>query len=492
MKRLFLLFIILLFPLILFGQNSSILKDAQDLFAAGNYSAAVGKFQEVVNKLSGKERNIASLQLNVAKACVEALSKARTAESVKDHDAAIAEYQKVLDANPADGRVKSLQAAARKAKQEANPSLTVSTSSLSFSSSGGTQRITVNCNMTWTLLDETSSMCLVSRSGNEITINCSSNSTYSSRSTYFTVRTTNGIKEQRISISQSGGTYTPPPSSSYSSSGRTSSVYLNITQTSIWAEKTSGSVYIDVSTNADDYYIELLPSWCKIESKYTYGFRLSYTANPDHYTRSDWFKVTAGGKSVKITITQAANYSSYSGTSSSSSYGRTYYKPQKQLYNASQFLIGATAKSGFTDISFGGYLGFYAENFNMEIHSLYGTLSKTYQYDPLMVGIKIGGGFVMGSRTRLTFQGGSYYMTLMGKNYGSSYYFRPDTCFAVNVTGGIKLSVALASVFELNITPEYAYPVYKSDSYKLYYDSSPLVKKWTEGFRLNLGLGFFF
>ena len=81
MKRFLLLFPVLLFPLVAFSQNSSLLKDAQDLFAAGDYSAAVTKFQEAVNKLSGRERNIAQIQLGAAQTCVTALSNAKTAES---------------------------------------------------------------------------------------------------------------------------------------------------------------------------------------------------------------------------------------------------------------------------------------------------------------------------------------------------------------------------------------------------------------------------
>lgn len=316
MKRIVLVVATLLISLILFGQNSGLLKDAQNLFAAGNYSAAVTKFQEAVNKLSGRDRNIAQLQLATARTCVEALNNAKMAESAKDYDKAIAEYQKVLDANPNDTRVNGLQDTARRLKQEANPSLSVSKSSISFSSSGGTQKITVNCSMTWTLVDQTSSMCTVSRSGNEITITCASNSSSSSRNTYFTVKTTNGVKEQRVSISQSGNTY-----SSSSSSPSSTASYLNVSPTSITAERTEGIVIVDVKTDASDYSVSLLPSWCKVKSKNKTWFSLSYTANPNSSSRSDWFKVTAGGKTVKVTITQKANYSSYSGLSSSSGYG---------------------------------------------------------------------------------------------------------------------------------------------------------------------------
>ena len=389
MKRIVLVVATLLIPLILFGQNSGLLKDAQDLFAAGNYSAAVTKFQEAVNKLSGRDRNIAQLQLATARTCVEALSNAKTAESAKDYDKAIAEYQKVLDANPNDTRVKGLQDAARRLKQEANPSLSVSKSSISFSSSGGTQKITVSCSMTWTLVDQTSSMCTVTRSGNEITITCTSNSSYSSRNTYFTVKTTNGVKEQRVSITQSGSTY----SSSSSSSGRTSSTasYLNVSPTSITAERTEGTVIVDVKTDASDYSVSLLPSWCKVKSKYKTWFSLSYTANPNSSSRSDWFNVTAGGKTVKVTITQKANYSSYSGSSSSSGYGGySGYSSSRSAYSSDKtFRIGLDASMdcflGSNYNSYSYYDSYYYDSYDYDTPISFGIglRARIGRYDQL-------------------------------------------------------------------------------------------------------------
>ena len=355
MKRLLLIIATLIIPLFAQGQNSSLLKDAQDLFAAGNYSAAVAKFQESVNKLSGRERNIAQLQLSTAKTCVDALNKASTAESSKDFDAAISQYQRILDANPNDTRVKGLQEAAQKAKLEANPTLTTSNNSLCFSSSGGTQKIMVNCSIAWTLVDQTSSMCTVSRSGNDISVTCLSNSSSLSRNTFFIVKTVNGVKEQKITVSQSGRTYS---SSSSSRSTTRSATYLNVSPTSIYVEKTEGTAIIDVKTDADDYSISLLPIWCKVKNEYKTWFSISYTANPNSSSRSDWFNVTAGGKTVKVTITQNANYSSYSGSSSyggrsSSSSNSGFSRYSSYSYKSDKaFRIGLDASM---DIFFNNY-----------------------------------------------------------------------------------------------------------------------------------------
>lgn len=318
MKRLLLLVTTCLFPLIAFSQNSSLLKDAQDLFAAGNYSSAVNKFQEAMNKLSGRERNIAQLQLSTAKTCVEALNKAQAAVSAKNYDTAIAEYQKVLDANPNDTRVKGLQEDARRFKnQELNPTLTVSKNALSFSSSSGSQKITVNCNTSWILVDQSSSMCTVSRSGNEITVACSANNSTTSRNTSFIVRTTNGAKEQRVSVSQAGRSST---STSSNSSSSTSTVgKLTVKPTSISLSSGSGVAIVDVLANGKDYEVSLLPSWAKVKTKYGTWFSLSYTENPYSTARSDWFNVTAGGETVRVSIKQSGNPSKSSSSSASSS-----------------------------------------------------------------------------------------------------------------------------------------------------------------------------
>ena len=356
MRKILLLVATFLFPLVAFSQNSSLLKDAQDLFAAGDYSAAVTKFQEAVNKLSGRERNIAQIQLGTAQTCVTALSKAKAAESSKDFDTAINEYQKIIDANPNDTKVKGLQEAARKSKREANPTLTVSKSSLSFSSSGGTQTITVNSSMDWTLVDQTSSICSVSRSGNVITVTCTSNSTTSARNTSFLVKTVNGAKEQRVSISQTGRVSTSSTTSSTSSSRSSTASRLEVKPTSISLSSGSGTALVDVTTDANDYNVSLLPSWAKLKSKYGTFFSLSYTENTSTTPRSDWFNVTAGGKTVKVTITQSGRGSSRSTTYSSSSHTSSTYGTSRSSNNYrykkfpdKQWGVSTFVDAGFSD-----------------------------------------------------------------------------------------------------------------------------------------------
>lgn len=458
MRRFLLTVTALLFSLVAFSQSGNILKDAQDLFAAGNYSAAVTKFQEAVNKLSGRDRNIAQLQLATARTCVEALSNAKTAESVKDYDKAIAEYQKVVDANPNDTRVKGLQETARRLKREANPTLSVSENNLSFSSSGGTQTITVSCSMNWTLVDQTTSMCSVSKSGNIITVNCAANPSTSSRTTSFTIRTTNGYKEQRISISQTGRSYSSYSSSSSSSNYSSSSTRLTVKQSYLTINAASGTFLVDVETNANDYSITLLPSWCTVKSKYKSFFSIAYTENTSTSSRSDWFNVSAGGKTVRVHITQkgkpynSSDYSSYGSYSSYGGYSPSSYYEDKSVrmgLDASMdvFLDDESSYDSYYDsydtpISFGiglrARVGRYDQLFNLigGVRYVFGSAHYGFQIPVLLnmnvlrstemdIAMYLGAGFEYGTSNSYL-SGAMLQCGFCGMHYDLSMYYKPN------------------------------------------------------------------
>lgn len=445
MRRRILVVIGLLIPLFGMGQNSSVLKDAQGLFAAGNYSAAVTKYQEAVNTLSGRERAIAQLQMSTAKNCVEAINNAKAAESKGDYDTAISEYQKVVDANPSDTKVKGLQEAAQKSKREANPSLSVSLASLNFPSSGGTQKIIVNCSMSWSLVDQSSSMCTVSRSGNELSITCNPNSGYQSRNASLIVKTTNGVKKQTITITQLG--------KSSSSSGGSSSyaTYLKLSKTNISASNVKGSAIIDVKTDASDYSISLLPSWCTVKSKYKTWFSIEYTANPNYTARSDWFNVTAGGKTVKVTITQDPKNSSYSSSStsvgnSSSSSLSGYSHHQDKIFrvglDASMDIFTGSNSSYSYEVPISGGLGLRARigRYNQLFNFIGGAryvFGKNYNglMVPVLLNLNLfrldgvamyfGGGYEFGFLGTYTGDG-MLQMGICGKHYDLNMYYKPE------------------------------------------------------------------
>lgn len=85
-------------------------------------------------------------------------------------------------------------------------SLTVSTESLSFSSAGGSQTITVNSSSSWKIGTKTYDWGHLSTDGNTVTLRVDANTSTNSRTDYFTIKS--GNLEKRINISQSGNTQT--------------------------------------------------------------------------------------------------------------------------------------------------------------------------------------------------------------------------------------------------------------------------------------------
>ena len=63
---------------------------------------------------------------------------------------------------------------------------------------------------------------------------------------------------------------------------------------------------------------------------------------------------------------------------------------------------------------------------------------------------------------------------------------------AGEVIGALKIGIALTPYMELNIVPEYYYSLSKTEIYSALYDISPTIAGWSEGVKLNFGLGFFF
>lgn len=184
------------------------------------------------------------------------------------------------------------------------------------------------------------------------------------------------------------------------------------------------------------------------------------------------------------------------------------FNMKRRCYYPGAFYLGVLVSSAFQDFSVGGYIGAYIKNFNFEGHTLYGPINSEtiywnssdseimplrYTYKPLIVGGKLGYGFVLGNRIRLTPQVGANYIRLSGKRLNCSESgFNPSKCEAISLTSTLKLSVAVASWLEFSLSPEYDYAVYKSNIYDAVFNASPTIKSWSDGVRVNFGFGLFF
>ncbi len=176
----------------------------------------------------------------------------------------------------------------RKCNDALTPNLTVSKSSLSFGSSGGSQSITVSSNRSWSLQGTSSSIFTVQRSGNTVTVQCNKNTTSSYRNDYFTIVTDGGDKTVKIVVSQEAPVVSlsvSKTSISCSASGTTE--YLTVTSSKSWeVQYASGTMY-DVTRSGNTLTVKIKP-------------------NSGSESRSDYFNVrtTDGEKVVKITLSQ--------------------------------------------------------------------------------------------------------------------------------------------------------------------------------------------
>ena len=117
----------------------------------------------------------------------------------------------------------------------------------------------------------------------------------------------------------------PKQSTSTSSSNHknaSSTAYLKVDESSANTTKylmnSSSSITIRVSCSGS-YSISNTPSWCSITNKTSTSFVLSYTANPNTYTRYGSIDVMGAGTSIRISLEQAAKVSSNSSTTTTTS-----------------------------------------------------------------------------------------------------------------------------------------------------------------------------
>lgn len=90
------------------------------------------------------------------------------------------------------------------AQSAAAATLTVSKTEVSCSASGTTEYLTVSCSKAWEIQYPSGSMYSATRNGNTVTITINANTSTSDRADFFNIRTTDGSKVQKISLSQTG------------------------------------------------------------------------------------------------------------------------------------------------------------------------------------------------------------------------------------------------------------------------------------------------
>ena len=164
--------------------------------------------------------------------------------------------------------------------------LSVSPESVSFSYSGGRRTITVSTDGEWQISTGTAGWGHTSISGNTITLRIEENTSSSSRTDYFVIKS--GSKEKRINISQDGKPATR----------------LSVSTENVSFGKDGGRRTITVSTNGEWRIGVGTASWAHTSvSGNTITLRVDENDSGDE--RTDYFTVVAGDKDVRINITQA-------------------------------------------------------------------------------------------------------------------------------------------------------------------------------------------
>ena len=200
-----------------------------------------------------------------------------------------------------------------KSVQPVSTTLSLSKTSLSFTALGGNDKINIISSSNSYSVELLPSWCTVQKYSNYIVITCNSNPSISTRNDYFEVRAAD--KLVRVYINQVG-------KASTSGAVLTS---LSLSNSSLSFTALGGNKNINITTNSNSYTVELLPSWCTVK-KYSDYFVITSNSNPSSSSRSDYFEVKAGDKSVRVNINQAGKVETTTNTTLSVSKDYLYFE----------------------------------------------------------------------------------------------------------------------------------------------------------------------
>ena len=292
MKRSIILFFAVIISLSAFAQQY--LQEGDRCFNNGDYACAEKNYNEASKSATGSTRDDVEIKLIRARNCAEWINAANQAFSNNNFQLAKENYQKVLDSNPIDTKAKSqLEICNNKINPPTPPpppatTLSVSKENLSFASSGGKESITVTTNAGSYSVSGLPTWCSVQSSTGDFVVSCSANSGSSTRSGYFTVSA--GDKTVRLSVSQSGRTQ--------------QATTLSVSKENLSFASSGGKESITVTTNVGSYSVSGLPSWCTVQRN-TGDFVVSCSANSGSTTRSGYFTVSAGDKTLRLSVSQS-------------------------------------------------------------------------------------------------------------------------------------------------------------------------------------------
>lgn len=288
MKQIALLLFSLVFTSLTFAQSNS-LQEGNNCFAKGDYACAIEKYNEAIKSPDERQKKIAGDNLRQAEKCFELRRMADAAFNSKNFIKAKEYYISLVNENSKDEYAK----AQLNEIKIALITLSVSKNTLLFSSSVGNQNIFITTEADSYSVGILPSWCSVQKFETYLLITCIENTSTTERTGSFIVSA--GSKTQSINIRQSG---------------KEVIISLGVSKENILFTSSGGnSGQISVNTNAVNFSISLVPSWCSVQS-YNGYFIVTCGSNNSTNSRSDWLKVTAGSNEVKVYVTQEGNKSS--------------------------------------------------------------------------------------------------------------------------------------------------------------------------------------
>ena len=214
-------------------------------------------------------------------------------------------------------------------------------------------------------------------------------------------------------------------------------------------------------------------------------------------------ELTTGTYTIKAT---KVGFKDYEKRMSLSSSNPSVHISLSKIFNyKNEFYIEGNVRAG-SFVAFGATLGCIVHNVNIEASYLYGIgKSETIYwsgnnsqpiacyYSPDMnVSAKIGYGFPISTRFRLTPQVGMNFLKLKETLEDERDITPAEGANATSGLVSLRFSAAIIDNFAISLSPEYSFTISKSDGYTAISDISDKIRKWGEGFNVKLGITAFF
>lgn len=270
MKKVLICIILIIASSSLFAQRCYLVKSTKgaELYKQGRYSEARALFVE-------------------AKSCPDRPKSSKEMDSwIKLCDNKIKEQNNKAANNKTDQSPNSLKTTTPIQKKASTSTgyLSVSQNELAFTSEGGTKNIEVYCDAKWDINIPPANWVHITKNGNQIIINVDNNRLITDRNDYFVLKS--GEKESRVDIMQNGA-----------------EPYISASSKSLHYKTEGGLQTINITSNCEWNVKITTASWIQL-TRTGNNIQLSVKKNDTKKERSDYFVLTAGGKDIKITITQ--------------------------------------------------------------------------------------------------------------------------------------------------------------------------------------------